>query len=395
MHALSSPLRVASRPQPDPPDLAGDRRRLGRLRAALLRADEVRLPAHGADVPGAGRGDRGRHQAGRGARRPRRTQLLEQYKAQLAEARTEAARIRDEARADAEGIRQDVLAKAREESDRIIAAGRDAARRRAADHRARAARRGRHARGRPGRQDRRRVARRRGAPPGHRRAVPHRARDRAGRAAADGRRQAGSRTPPPSERLDAYAAAGQRPVHARRRSPTRSSSVAELLRRRAAAAPGAVRPVPHAARTGPSCSASLLAGKVGEDAGRPARDAGRRPLVAAGRAARRRPSGSASRRCSPAPTRPATWPRSRTSCSGSGRSSTATRRWPARSATPSRRPSSGPSWSAALLEGKAKPVTVRLVELALRGFGGRNFAGVADPAGRAGRRAARPRRSRT
>ncbi|MDI6097797.1 F0F1 ATP synthase subunit B [Actinoplanes sp. NEAU-A12] len=50
-------------------------------------------------------------------------QLLEQYKTQLAEARTEAARIRDEARADAEGIRQDVLAKAREESDRIIAAG--------------------------------------------------------------------------------------------------------------------------------------------------------------------------------------------------------------------------------------------------------------------------------
>ena len=52
-------------------------------------------------------------------------ELLEQYHAQLSEARTEAARIRDEARADAEGIRQDVLAKAREESDRIIAAGRD------------------------------------------------------------------------------------------------------------------------------------------------------------------------------------------------------------------------------------------------------------------------------
>lgn len=51
--------------------------------------------------------------------------LLSQYKAQLAEARTEAARIRDEARADAEGIRTDVLAKAREESDRIIAAGRE------------------------------------------------------------------------------------------------------------------------------------------------------------------------------------------------------------------------------------------------------------------------------
>lgn len=51
--------------------------------------------------------------------------LLEQYKIQLAEARTEAAKIRDEARADAEGIRSDVLAKAQEERDRIIAAGRD------------------------------------------------------------------------------------------------------------------------------------------------------------------------------------------------------------------------------------------------------------------------------
>jgi F-type H+-transporting ATPase subunit b len=52
-------------------------------------------------------------------------ELLAQYKQQLAEARTEAARIRDEARADAEGIRTDVLAKAREESERIIAAGRE------------------------------------------------------------------------------------------------------------------------------------------------------------------------------------------------------------------------------------------------------------------------------
>jgi F-type H+-transporting ATPase subunit b len=52
-------------------------------------------------------------------------QLLEQYRAQLAEARTDAARIRDDARADAEGIRQDILAKAREEADRIIAAGKE------------------------------------------------------------------------------------------------------------------------------------------------------------------------------------------------------------------------------------------------------------------------------
>jgi len=50
---------------------------------------------------------------------------LEQYRAQLAQARTEAAQIRDEARADAEGIRQDVLAKAQEERDRIIAAGKE------------------------------------------------------------------------------------------------------------------------------------------------------------------------------------------------------------------------------------------------------------------------------
>ena len=52
--------------------------------------------------------------------------LLEQYKQQLAEARTDAARIRDEARADAAGIREEATAVAREESDRIIAAGREA-----------------------------------------------------------------------------------------------------------------------------------------------------------------------------------------------------------------------------------------------------------------------------
>jgi F-type H+-transporting ATPase subunit b len=50
---------------------------------------------------------------------------LERYQAQLAEARTEAARIRDEARAEATNIKNDVLAEAREESERIIAAGRE------------------------------------------------------------------------------------------------------------------------------------------------------------------------------------------------------------------------------------------------------------------------------
>jgi F-type H+-transporting ATPase subunit b len=51
--------------------------------------------------------------------------VLEQYKAQLADARGEAARIRDDARADAEGIRQEAHERARAESDRIIAAGRE------------------------------------------------------------------------------------------------------------------------------------------------------------------------------------------------------------------------------------------------------------------------------
>src|SRR6266480_4651843 len=51
--------------------------------------------------------------------------LFEQYQRQLAEARTEAAKIRDQARADANGIREDILAAAREESERILAAGRD------------------------------------------------------------------------------------------------------------------------------------------------------------------------------------------------------------------------------------------------------------------------------
>jgi len=52
-------------------------------------------------------------------------QLLEQYKQQLAEARTEASQIRDEARAEAVASRDEILARAAEERDRIIAAGKD------------------------------------------------------------------------------------------------------------------------------------------------------------------------------------------------------------------------------------------------------------------------------
>ncbi len=56
-------------------------------------------------------------------------ELLEQYKAQLAEARTEAARIRDEARADAkQGAERESARFARREADRAIEAIQGAAR---------------------------------------------------------------------------------------------------------------------------------------------------------------------------------------------------------------------------------------------------------------------------
>src|SRR5258705_12927933 len=51
--------------------------------------------------------------------------LFEQYQQQLAEARSEAAQIREEGRTRAEGLRNDVLAKARGASDRTIAAGKE------------------------------------------------------------------------------------------------------------------------------------------------------------------------------------------------------------------------------------------------------------------------------
>jgi F-type H+-transporting ATPase subunit b len=49
--------------------------------------------------------------------------LLEQYNAQLAEARTEAAQIREGARAEAQRIIEDLRAQAQEESARIVARG--------------------------------------------------------------------------------------------------------------------------------------------------------------------------------------------------------------------------------------------------------------------------------
>jgi F-type H+-transporting ATPase subunit b len=93
--------------------------------------------------------------------------LFEQYKPQLAEARTEAARIRQDAAADAEGIRQDLLARAREESDRVIAAGKDQL---VAERQTivRELRGEVGTRGRARRSDRGRVAGGGGAPQGHR-----------------------------------------------------------------------------------------------------------------------------------------------------------------------------------------------------------------------------------
>ncbi|GLZ39120.1 ATP synthase subunit b [Actinokineospora sp. NBRC 105648] len=48
---------------------------------------------------------------------------LKQYNAQLAEARAESARIRDDARAEAEQIKEELRAQAQEESARIVAQG--------------------------------------------------------------------------------------------------------------------------------------------------------------------------------------------------------------------------------------------------------------------------------
>ncbi|MDG4824036.1 ATP synthase F0 subunit B [Asanoa sp. WMMD1127] len=52
-------------------------------------------------------------------------QLRDSYREKLAEARVEAARIRDEARADADETRATALVAARAEADQIVAAGRD------------------------------------------------------------------------------------------------------------------------------------------------------------------------------------------------------------------------------------------------------------------------------
>ena len=321
-------------------------------------------------------------------------ELLEQYKPQLAEARTEAARIRDEAR----GRRR----------------GHPAGRARQGARGVRP-----HHRGRPG------AAHGRAADASCASCGPRSgtlAVDLAGRIvgesladearrrgtverfladldAAGGGSGADGGGEPGVVRRRGRAAGGLRHGRASgapgRRWPTRSSRW-RAAGARAAAAPGAVRPGParrrpgRAARIaarrqglgrhGRTCSRTLVAGRwsARQRAARRDRAARRR------RAARQRRRGRAS------------WPRSRTSCSASGRSWT---RLPAAGSAvgdgTAARGAAGRARRTTLLEGKAKPVTVRLVELALRGLRRPQLRQLADPAGRAGRASAATARSRT
>ena len=120
---------------------------------------------------------------------------------------------------------------------------------------------------------------------------------------------------------------------------------------------------------------SVVEGKVSADTA----DLLRTLAVAGGRRATSwstRSSGSASRPCSPAPRSAASWPRSRTSCSGSARSSTGTCELAAALGRPS-----APADAA----GRSSPhrcCRARLgrrpcawSRVAVRGFGGRSFAG--------------------
>ena len=97
---------------------------------------------------------------------------LDRYNQQLAGAREEAAKIREDARAQAQSIRDDMLAQAHAETERIAAAGRaqlDAQRAQIV-----AELRAGHGPGfgRAGQQDRRRVAAGRGTADPHGRALP-------------------------------------------------------------------------------------------------------------------------------------------------------------------------------------------------------------------------------
>ena len=343
--------------------------RRDRVRAPLLRADEVRLPPHGGDVRGPGRGDRGRHRAGPRRRRPRPTccssstrrswprpaprppgsgdeaRPTPRASARMCwprRARSPTASSRP-ARSSCTAERQSIVRELRAEMGTLAV---DLAE-----------------------QDRRRVARRRGAPRGTVERFLADLETGRRRRRSRCRQPAASRTPPRSARWMARARATVRgPGRRGRRDPR--------VRRAARAEPRLRRALSDPARTGderaellgrcsrarcrptpPTCSRTLVAGRW--SAPSELLDATERLGVEALLASAERP---------------AIWPRWRTSCSASGRSSPATPSSPPRSATRTAPAGARAELVHALLEGKAKPATVRLVELALRGFGGRNFA---------------------
>ena len=330
----------------------------------LLRADEVRLPAHGGDLPGPRRRDRGRHQAGRGGA-GRGQAALEQYRAQLAEARTEAARIRDEARA--EGQRSARRCSPRRTrsptgSSRPARSSWPAARQQVV----------RELRGEIGTlavdlagrivgESLADEARRRGTVDRFLAELDGMTRRRPARAPADGGLQPG-RARAGARALALPGRAGcERVTRSRQPRPTRCStwptscSPSPSCSTASPAAPGAVRPVRQPDDRAGAGRPAARRQVVGDD-----RSTCSRPwpgaLVAPDRPARRHRARSASRRCWPPPTRAASWTTSRTSCSASAGSSTATA-----SSAAARRPAAprrGQGRAARpLLGGKVNPVT--------------------------------------
>ena len=131
---------------------------------------------------------------------------------------------------------------------------------------------------------------------------------------------------------------------------------------------------PGPATTGPTCSVRCSTGKVSADAAtccaRWSPAAGRRPASCS-----TRPSGSASRRCWPARTSAGELAEVEDELFRFGQIVDGDYALAAALGTSTAPVAQRAGWPHSLLEGKAKPATVRLVDVALHGFGGRNFAG--------------------
>ena len=147
------------------------------VRAAVLPARQVRHPADqpGDDARGRTRSARSSPSSRRPSRRPSAAE--EEFKAQIADARKEAARIREEAREQGAQIIAEMREQAQAEAARIMEHGHSPDRGRAPAGRDLAARRGRHPGHLARRADRRRVPRGRRAQRSGRRPLPRRPRD--------------------------------------------------------------------------------------------------------------------------------------------------------------------------------------------------------------------------